>query len=201
MNSEKSNQLEQIREELLKLVDSPLYTYRTENKYLPVPGEGSPDAKIMFVGEAPGLSEAKQGLPFVGASGRFLNELLESVGIPRDDVFITSILKDRPPDNRNPRKAEIVIYTPFLERQIDIIQPKVIAPLGRFALEFIVSKFVPKDVLSEPKITQLHGKVIEGQASYGPIKIVPLFHPAVALYDVQQRDTLLADFQVLKTVV
>ena len=201
MNNDKTHQLEQIREELLKLVDSPLYAYRTENRYLPVPGEGSPDAKIMFVGEAPGQSEAKQGLPFVGASGRFLNELLASVGIPREDVFITSILKDRPPDNRNPRKPEITIYTPFLERQIDIIQPKVIAPLGRFALEFIANKFVPKDVLSEPKITQLHGKVIEGQASYGAVKIVPLFHPAVALYDVQQRDTLLADFQVLKSII
>lgn len=201
MNNDKTHQLEQIREELLKLVDSPLYAYRTENNYLPVPGEGSANAKIMFVGEAPGQSEAKQGLPFVGASGRFLNELLASVGIPRENVFITSILKDRPPDNRNPRKPEIAIYTPFLERQIDIIQPKVIAPLGRFALEFIANKFVPKEVLAEPKITQLHGKVIEGQTSYGAVKIVPLFHPAVALYDVQQRDTLLADFQVLKTVI
>src|SRR4051812_48912307 len=98
--TERREALKKIKDELLAFKESPLYTFRTENKFFPVIGEGSHFADIMFIGEAPGKNEAKQGRPFVGASGKFLNELLENVGIKREDVYITNIVKDRPPENR-----------------------------------------------------------------------------------------------------
>jgi uracil-DNA glycosylase len=192
----KQAQLTALAAELDHLTESPLYTYRQENNYHPVPGEGNPGAAILFIGEAPGASEAKQGRPFVGASGRLLDELLDGIGLRREDVYITNVVKDRPPNNRNPRAAEIELYTPFLRRQIDIIQPQVIATLGRFAMEYILDLFaVPH---AGQKIGDLHGQPIGVQAPYGPITILPLYHPAVALYNRNQRPTLQADFQILK---
>jgi uracil-DNA glycosylase len=196
---DKSEELKRIWDEIIALTDSPLYPYRVENNYRPVIGEGSTDAAAMFIGEAPGASEAREGRPFIGASGRFLNELLESIGLQREDVYITNVVKDRPPENRSPHKKEIALYAPFLERQVKVIQPKVLVTLGRFALEFIAARYAPQ--LTSPKITLLHGTVIHGQAPYGDVQIVPLFHPAVALYDAQQRQTLFADFQTLKSLV
>lgn len=194
-----TEQLRAIRDAIVNLTESPLYEYRTENNYFPVIGEGSHTADIMFIGEAPGENEAKQGRPFVGASGKMLDKLLESIALKREDVYITNIVKDRPPKNRDPRKDEIALYAPFLEQQIDIIQPKVIATLGRFSMEFILKKF---DVLEQDgKISQLHGTRIKAQASYGEIDIVPLYHPAVALYNQSQGDTLYADFELLKSYI
>ena len=196
MEPSRQARLESIKSELQQLSESPLYAYRVENRYLPVPGEGSPDAAIMFIGEAPGEWEAKSGRPFVGASGRLLDSLLASIDLRRADVYITNVVKDRPPDNRPPAAAEIRLYTPFLQRQIEIIQPRVIATLGRFAMEFLF------DFLKMPqkgqKISQLHGQSLEAQAPYGKITMVPLYHPAVALYTTAQRETLAADFQVLR---
>ena len=127
-SDERSLALKEIRDEIMNLSVSPLYEYRTTNNYFPVIGEGDHYAKIMFIGEAPGEQEAKKGRPFIGASGRMLDELLKSIGLARESVYITNIVKDRPPDNRDPRKDEIKLYTPFLERQIQIIQPKVFEP-------------------------------------------------------------------------
>ena len=134
-NEDRAAQLQAIAEELLCLEASPLYAYREEKGYLPVIGEGAPDAEIMFIGEAPGAQEAKSGRPFVGNAGRVLDTLLESIGLERANVYITNIVKDRPPQNRDPHVGEIELYRPFLLRQIDIIQPRVIATLGRFAME------------------------------------------------------------------
>ena len=188
--------LDAITNELLQLTESPLYSYRVQNHYQPVTGEGSPNAAIMLIGEAPGEWEAKSGRPFVGASGRLLDSLLQSIDLRRADVYITNVVKDRPPENRPPTTAEIRLYTPFLERQIEIIQPRVIATLGRFAMDFLF------DFLQMPqkgqKISQLHGQSLEAQASYGKVAVVPLYHPAVALYTSSQRETLAADFQVLR---
>ncbi|MEL6151586.1 MAG: uracil-DNA glycosylase, partial [Chloroflexota bacterium] len=127
MTSKKTEQMKAIRDAIVNLTDSPLYEYRTENGYYPVIGQGAHDAKIVFIGEAPGENEAKTGRPFCGASGRVLDELLASVGIDRETVYVTNIVKDRPPKNRDPRKDEIALYAPFLDQQIDIIQPEVIA--------------------------------------------------------------------------
>ena len=188
--------LDAIAYSLQELTTSPLYDYRMQNNYKVVPGEGNAYAKIMLIGEAPGEWEAKSGRPFVGASGRLLDTLLQSIGLMRADVFITNVIKDRPPENRAPAAPEIKLYAPFLCEQIDIIQPRIIATLGRFAMEFLF------DFLQMPekgqKISKLHGSRLEAQASYGKVIVVPLYHPAVALYTTEQRETLAADFQVLR---
>lgn len=191
--------MKKIRDEVLALKSSPLYEYRTKNKYLPVIGEGSHDAAIVFVGEAPGKNEALQGRPFVGAAGKLLNAMLEHVGIPREDVYITNIVKDRPPENHDPLPSEIEAYGPFLDRQIDIIQPKVIATLGRFSYGYVMNMF-GLGLHIEP-ISKAHGKTFDAAASYGTIKIVPLYHPAAAIYNQQLKQTLFDDFQILKQFI
>jgi uracil-DNA glycosylase len=198
-SDERSLALKEIRDEIMNLSVSPLYEYRTTNNYFPVIGEGDHYAKIMFIGEAPGEQEAKKGRPFIGASGRMLDELLKSIGLARESVYITNIVKDRPPDNRDPRKDEIKLYTPFLERQIQIIQPKVFATLGRFSMEYILTLFDSPQ--KKEKITALHGKILEVTTPYGKANVVPLFHPAVALYTASQKETLIEDFQTLKQFV
>lgn len=199
MSKTKQAQLNAIAEEVRNLAESPLYAYRTENKYHMVFGEGSPDAEILFIGEAPGEWEAKKGQPFVGASGRMLNELLAGIGLDRQKIYITNVVKDRPPNNRDPSQAEITLYTPYLLRQIEVIQPKVIATLGRFAMDFIFATFGMAELGG--KISNLHGKLLTAQTSYGPIRVLPLYHPAVALYNQGQKQTLVEDFQALKEFV
>lgn len=187
--------LKQIRDEVWDLKSSPLFDFREKNKYLPVLGEGSHNAKIMFIGEAPGQNEAKTGRPFCGRAGQILDELLASVGIERKDVYITNIVKDRPPFNRDPLPEEIEAYGPFLDRQIEIIQPEVIATLGRYAMGYIMKKFELENELKP--ISQMHGKIFTGKASYGSVTVVPLYHPAVAVYNSNSKTTLLEDFKVL----
>lgn len=199
MTSERTEQLRAIKDAIVNLKESPLYDYRTSNGYFPVIGQGSHYADIMFIGEAPGKNEAETGRPFCGASGRVLDELLESIDLNREDVYVTNIVKDRPPNNRDPRKPEIELYAPFLEQQIDIIQPKVIATLGRFSMEFILQRYNAPE--AKQKISQLHGTLIKVKTGYGEASVVPLFHPAASLYNPGQKDTLKADFQVLKKFI
>jgi uracil-DNA glycosylase family 4 len=136
----KFEEMKRIRDEIMDLKGSPLYKERVENGYFPVIGAGSHDAKIMFIGEAPGKNEAKTGRPFCGASGRILDELLASIKMKREDIYITNIVKDRPTGNRDPRSEEIEMYAPFLDRQIEIIKPSVIVTLGRFSMELHYEK-------------------------------------------------------------
>ncbi len=192
----KTDQLKQIRDAVLNLKESPLYEYRVKNHYYPVIGEGNHDAEIVFIGEAPGKNEAEQARPFCGAAGRILDEMLGSINLDRKSVYITNIVKDRPPDNRDPSPEEINLYSPFLIQQIQIIQPRVIATLGRFSMKFILDAFSLPE--STQTITALHGKTIHTKTSYGEIDIVPLYHPAVALYSGSSKQTLLNDVQVLK---
>ena len=154
-----------------------------------VPGEGPGDTKIMFVGEGPGQNEDEQGRPFVGAAGKFLTELLESIGLKRSDVFITNIVKCRPPNNRAPRKGEIDACNPYLESQIDLINPRIVCPLGTPAINTILG--------DEYSATKIHGKPIKR----GDRTILPLYHPAAALYDNSLRDVLLEDFKILKDLL
>jgi len=195
MSNDRREQLRAIRDAVVNLTESPLYDYRRSNGYFPVIGQGDHYADIMFIGEAPGKNEAETGRPFCGASGRVLDELLASIELKREDVYVTNILKDRPPNNRDPLKNEIELYAPFLEQQLDIIQPKVIATLGRFSMEFILRRFGAFQANS--RISQLHGTIIKVRAGYGRASVVPLFHPAAALYNAGQRATLERDFQVL----
>ena len=192
----RTKQLKKIKDEVINLKSSPLYQERINNNVFPVIGEGSHYAKIMFIGEAPGKNEAATGRPFCGASGRILDELLVSVGIDRKDVYVTNIVKDRPPFNRDPLPEEIKAYAPFLDRQINIIQPQAIATLGRFSMDYIMRRFaLDSQILA---ISKMHGKVFSAKASYGQMKIVPLYHPAVAVYNGNMKDELKKDFSILK---
>jgi uracil-DNA glycosylase family 4 len=202
--SSKHDAMKQIRDELVAFRASPLYEYRTSNKFLPVVGEGSHDAKIMFVGEAPGLNEAKTGRPFCGAAGKFLTELIESIGLKREQVYITNVVKDRPPENRDPTPEEIALYSPFLDRQVQIIQPKVIVTLGRHSMGYVMRRY---DLdLELDAISKIHGKSFEtvyfdADNKPQPVTIVTLYHPASALYNGGMRDTHKKDFEVLKKFV
>ena len=149
----------------------------------PVPGEGNPDAEIMFVGEAPGAKENETGRPFVGAAGQFLNEMLNSIGLERDDVFIGNVIKYQPPGNRDPLPDEIALQLPFLKKQIAIIKPRLICFLGRHSLHALL----PDETRT---ISQLHGQLIEKDGQ----SYLPLYHPAAALYNGGMRQTLLNDF-------
>jgi DNA polymerase len=190
--------LKSIHEKIVNLKKSPLYSFRVKNNYRVVSGEGSPEAKIVFIGEAPGKNEALTGKPFCGASGRVLDQLLASVKIKRETVFITSIVKDRPPENRDPSPKEIALYTPFLIEQLEVIKPKMIVTLGRHAMNFILKEFGLE--LQLKPISEAHGQPIRAVTSWGKITILPLYHPAVALYNGSTRKILEADFQQLTSV-
>lgn len=191
--------LRQIKDEVVDLHESPLYKERIRNKVYPVVGEGNHYAQIMFVGEAPGKNEAETGRPFCGAAGRVLSELLQTVGISREEVYITNIVKDRPPNNRDPLPEEIALYAPFLDRQIEIIRPKVIATLGRHSMKYIMEKFGLAGELQT--ISRIHGQVYETKTSYGTIEIVPMYHPATLLYNSVTKIELQKDFQKLKDLL
>jgi uracil-DNA glycosylase len=195
MSDRKTAELQKIKREVENLRASPLYEYRLENNYLPVIGEGDPAAELMFIGEAPGKNEAESGRPFVGAAGKLLDRLLASIGLERDQVYITNIVKDRPPENRDPKPEEIRLYSPFLLRQIEIIQPKVIATLGRFSMDFIMEQFNAQE--KGKKISKLHGKPVHIKAPHGKVILLPLYHPAFALYRRDQKEALEEDFRKL----
>ncbi|MDE2038101.1 MAG: uracil-DNA glycosylase [Patescibacteria group bacterium] len=204
MNPSKYDALKRIRDELLAFSHSPLYEYRTANGYLPVVGEGSHDATIMFVGEAPGQNEAKTGRPFCGAAGTFLTELIEGIGLKREQVYITNIVKDRPPENRDPTPEEIALYSPFLDRQVKIIKPRVIATLGRHSMGYVMRRY-DLDLELEP-ISRIHGKsfettFIDENNEPQPLTVVALYHPASALYNGGMRGTHKQDFEILKKFV
>lgn len=198
MKQNRELELKKIHDDVVELTASPLVEHRKENNYFPVVGEGSASAGIMFVGEAPGRKEAETGKPFIGSAGKILDSLLTSINISREEIYITSIVKDRPPKNRDPLPAEIALYTPFLDRQIDIIQPKVIATLGRFAMQYVMGRYGLEDKLAP--IGDLHGKVFEAEINGEQVKVVPLYHPAAAIYNQKLKDTLLEDFKVLKNL-
>ena len=162
----------------------------------PVIGEGNLNAKIIFVGEAPGFNEDKQGKPFVGQSGKILDKLLESINLKREEIYIANILKCRPPENRNPTNEEILSCSSYLNKQIEIIKPKIICCLGNFATNFILKRFDLKKEIQG--ISKIHGKIFNVSTLYGMIKIIPLYHPAVATYNMNMFETLKKDFLELK---
>ena len=159
----------------------------------PVIGEGSISTGIMFIGEAPGYYEDLQGRPFVGKAGRILDELLRSVALERADVYITNVLKCRPPGNRNPKPEEIVACAPYLDYQLAIIEPEVIVTLGSFSLSYIFHKFG----LKPDKISKIHGRVFTVSTISGVKRIISLYHPAVATYNPGMKEVLKEDFKQL----
>lgn len=163
-----------------------------ETAYSLVFGAGNPEAKIYFLGEAPGKNEDLQGLPFIGQAGKLLDKLLLSVGVDRSDVFITSVLWYRPPANRDPLPEEIELFKPYLDKQIEIISPKVIVTLGRFSL----NKFLP-----DVKIGAVHGIPQQIKVTGKDITLLPMYHPAAGLRSGKLLETLKKDFQILKEYV
>jgi uracil-DNA glycosylase family 4 len=151
-------------------------------------GAGSEVAELFFIGEAPGKNEDLKGEPFVGAAGKFLNEMLASIGLERSDIYITNIVKYRPPANRDPSSQEIAAFVPYLKRQIEVIRPKLVIFLGRHAMNV----FLP-----ELKISEAHGKPVRKDGQM----YMPLFHPAAALYNGGLRQTLLDDFSRIPDVI
>lgn len=148
-------------------------------------GTGNEHAEIMFVGEAPGYHEDKQGIPFVGPAGQFLDQLLQSIGLKRSEVYIANTLKCRPPENRDPLPEELATCTPYLFKQIEIIKPRIICTLGNHATKTLLQ--------TNTGITQLHGKLVRREG----LAYVPLFHPAAALHKPPLKGVLIDDFQML----
>lgn len=181
----KKEALEKLKNEMEADADLPLYG----NANL-VFGEGSEDTEILFIGEAPGRREDELRRPFVGQSGKLLDKMLAKINMPREEVYITNIVKRRPPENRDPFPEEIEAYKPYLARQIDIINPKIIAPLGRFSMNY----FLP-----DAKISRDHGTVFRVR-SIGRL-VVPLYHPAAALRAGKVMKELEADFLKLAKVI
>ena len=191
----KSDEMRKIYEEIINLKSSPLYDYRIQNDYQPVIGEGSLDARIMIIGEAPGKNEALSGKPFCGKSGQILDELLGSVHLKRSDVYITNLVKDRPEENRDPTDEEINIYAPFLDKQIDLIKPEVIVTLGRFSMNHIMKRFSLESEVAP--ISKNHGRIYKMNAKYGAVKIIPLYHPAASIYNQSLKGVLFDDFKAV----
>ncbi len=182
MSKEKS--LQAIHAQVRTCTRCPLHVGRTKA----VPGDGAADAQIMFIGEAPGFHEDQQGLPFVGAAGRLLNELLEKAGIDRQQVFITNVIKCRPPGNRDPELDEVETCKPYLDQQIEVINPKVIVTLGRHSM----ARAYPDE-----KISVVHGQ----PRKVGDLVYFPMFHPAAALHQPSLRSVVEADFRLLKDLL
>lgn len=219
LTEKKTEEMEKVKKEILDCKKCPLFKTRRNA----VPGEGSLNAQILFCGEAPGLNEDQEGRPFCGSSGKILDELLESAGIKRESVYIANVVKCRPitPDleNRAPSQEEIMVCSFYLERQIEIIKPEVICTLGNYSTAFILEKYGLKDKID--MMTKIHGKIflafIEGYGGsaearystsedgkvktiFNAIKIIPLYHPAVATYNPGMKQVLFNDFQILKQI-
>jgi len=156
-----------------------------EDRKNAVPGEGKDDPFVLLIGEAPGKNEDIEGRPFVGRAGDLLEEILGEVGLNRNDVFITNVVKCRPPDNRDPKKDEINMCNPYLEKQIELLDPEVVVSLGNHATETLVG---------EKGIGDLHGTELD----YDGRTLIPMYHPAAALYNPNLKDTMIKDMKRLK---
>jgi uracil-DNA glycosylase family 4 len=161
-------------------------------------GNGNPDADIVFIGEAPGKKEDESGKPFVGAAGKFLDEMLGHIDLKRSDIYITNIVKYRPPENRDPTPEEKKAFLPYLQAQLEIIQPKVVVTLGRHSTNCFLPDLQISEIHGEPKRIRLQMKDNNDEL---PIVILPLYHPAAALYNGGMRQTLIDDFTKLPAII
>jgi len=184
-STDKQTQLDKIKAEI---ISEKICPELAEGATQLVFGNGNPDAEVVFIGEAPGKNEDEQGLAFVGSAGKFLDEMLAEIGLKREDIYITNIVKYRPANNRDPFPDEKAAFLPYLRQQIEIIKPKLIVTLGRHSMEVLLPGL---------KISHCHGqpKRYKGQV------YLPLFHPAAALYNGSMRQTLIDDFQIIPRVL
>ena len=181
--------LEQIRADIIASNICPDLAKTATNLVM---GDGNVDADIVFIGEAPGKNEDEQGLPFVGAAGKLLDAMLETINLKRTDIYITNIVKYRPPSNRDPLPEEKSAFWPYLVRQLDVINPKIVVTLGRHSMEY----FLP-----EQKISLIHGQPKRVQFGERKLVVMPLYHPAAALYNGGMRQTLNEDFMKLPKLI
>ena len=192
MNS--ADRLAQLREEIIEKNICPDLSAQAIQLVM---GDGDPDADIVLIGEAPGKKEDEQGVPFIGAAGKFLDTMLAEVGMDRASVYITNIVKYRPPNNRDPLPDEKAAFLPYLLRQLEIINPKVIITLGRHSMEY----FLPGVKISDAHGQAVYRKVMHGDDPEREWLIIPLYHPAAALYNGGMRQTLINDFVAAKRLV
>lgn len=189
MATDKQVQLDKVKQMILDSNVCPELAAQATNLVM---GDGNVNADIVFIGEAPGKNEDEQGLPFVGAAGKFLNEMLAQASMTRSDVYITNIVKYRPPNNRDPLPEEKKAFWPYLLKQLQIIEPKVVITLGRHSMEY----FLP-----DMRISQIHGQAKRIQFGDSKLVIVPLYHPAAALYNGSMRQTLIDDFLLVPEII
>lgn len=186
---EKELRLKELNQKWFEKCDCELKKTATQ----PVPGNGNADSKIVFIGEAPGKSEDQQGVPFVGAAGKFLSEMLETIKMKREDIYITNIVKYRPPNNRDPEPSEKESCAPWLYEELNLIEPKLIIFLGRHSMN---------DFFPELKISAVHGKLIHKKFKHIKTEyFLPLYHPAAALYNGDMKETLKEDFGLIPKIL
>lgn len=195
-----SDKVEPILRDLNEKIMVCTLCHLSETRHAAVPGEGPTNAKIVFIGEGPGRQEDLEGRPFVGRAGKFLDECLQSIGLQREQVFITNIVKCRPTEkagnwarDRKPTTEEIAACKPYLDRQIELLRPEVICTLGDTARSQVFKRFG----LEEDTIGHVHGRLFLA----GSVRVVPLYHPAAALYDNSLRQIIMIDFQSLRRVL
>jgi len=188
-------EMKKIRDEIIACKECPLY----QSRILPVVGQGNHKAEVIFVGEAPGANEDRTGYPFCGNSGKVLDGLLEFIGLSRQDVYICNLLKCRPPSNRDPKPDEITACSSYLERQIEIIRPKIICSLGRYSMYFLMKKFGLEDKIQP--ISRIHGQIFEAQDRFHDLMFIPFYHPAVVVYNQNMLAVLKKDFLALKNLL
>jgi DNA polymerase len=189
MSQSKQQQLDALKTDILKNNVCPDLAIQATQLVM---GDGNLDANIVFIGEAPGKQEDLTGLPFVGASGKFLNEMLAQAGLERGDVYITNVVKYRPPNNRDPKPAEKKAFMPYLLKQLEIIKPKAVITLGRHSMEYFLPGAIIGDIHGQP-----HKVKIDGDE----LTIIPLYHPAAALYNGGLRQTLIDDFMRVPDII
>lgn len=188
-STDKSTQLQAIAKQI---VDDDTCPELAKTATQLVFGDGSADAPVVFIGEAPGKNEDLKGKPFVGAAGKFLDEMLATIRMNRKDIYITNIVKYRPPNNRDPLPEEKKAFMPYLVRQLEVIKPKLVVTLGRHSMEVL---------LPGQKISQVHGQPKRIAFGSNKLVVMPLFHPAAALYNGAMRQTLLDDFSMIPAVL
>jgi DNA polymerase len=189
------------KEELIGRVSEEVHGCRlcalSEARLNPVVGEGSLDSPVVFVGEGPGRKEDETGRPFVGSAGKLLDQLLAHVGLDRSEVYITNVVKCRPPGNRRPKSGEVRSCTPYLDEQLTIISPRVIAPMGNSAASHLLKMYD----LERASIGEIHGRSFNVEAQWGSVTVFPLYHPAAVLYNRELEAELKMDFEALSELL
>ena len=199
MHIDKEQRLGALARRMKGELNTELAELREQNDQHFVFGQGDPNAEVVFVGEAPGRQEAETGRPFIGSAGKILTEMLEEIGLERASIYITNVVKDRPPGNRKPRKGEIEAYQPYLFEQLSIIRSKVVVPLGLVATKVLLQEF--HAAIKSLRMKDIHGQVIEATADWGALIILPMYHPAASFYGSLSKADLQEDFGRLKELL